>query len=121
MTRLHTLGLHFRSALKPTQEMAQMSYDGFYSDLSTRASANEILDTVLAAQTVVVAAEDNVEVLASQTESNADAAAASALAAQSAAGQTGDLADPVNPNHGAGQVARAVVNVASVKDLLSAK
>jgi hypothetical protein len=58
-----------------------MAYDGFYSDLSTRASANDILDTVIEARDQVLAAEDNVEVLAAQADLDATAANNSAGAA----------------------------------------
>lgn len=58
-----------------------MSYDGFYGDLSTRASANDILDTVIEARDQVLAAEDNVEVLALQADSDATSANNSAGAA----------------------------------------
>jgi hypothetical protein len=78
------------------------SYDGMYSDLSTRGTTNEILTEVLEVQAQVLAAEANVVALeasasnsASMADASADsadinatnatAAAASAISAQSAA------------------------------------
>lgn len=91
-----------------------MSYDGFYSELSTRASSNEILDDVIQARDATLAAEANVEVLAQQADSDADAAndsaaaaAASAAAAENAAASIPaptfalDLANQVDPLKGA--------------------
>lgn len=86
-----------------------MAYDGFYSELSTRGSTNEILN--LAIQT-----KEEIEVLVDQAQVSADEAAAAGSAAGSAAGEaaaeavlsskvnTVDLSDASDPNKGSGMV-----------------
>lgn len=74
-----------------------MSYDGMYSDLSTRGTSSQILTLVLEARDQVLLAEENVEVLEAQTVSNAataegasnSAAANAAAALASATSATG--------------------------------
>lgn len=72
-----------------------MSYDGFYSELSTRASANEIMDIVVEAKDQTLAAEANVELLAQQVEADAAAANASAGEANIAAAEAQAAADSI--------------------------
>ena len=62
-----------------------MSYDGMYSDLSTRGTSNQILTLVLEARDQVILAEDNVEVLEAQAVSSAASAAGAASSASSSA------------------------------------
>lgn len=70
-----------------------MSYDGFYGELSTRASANEIMDIVVAAKDETLAAEASVELLSQQVEVDAAAAeAASESASLSAAASAASAA-----------------------------
>lgn len=101
-----------------------MSYDGFYGDLSTRASANEILDTVIEARDQTLAAESNVEVLAAQADSDATAAnvsagsatiSASDAAASAAAAATSatDLSTAVTAAAGSATAAAGSASAAS--------
>lgn len=59
------------------------SYDGMYSDLSTRGTTNEILTEVLEAQSQVLAVQTNVIVLEASASNSASMAAASSSAAAS--------------------------------------
>ena len=62
-----------------------MSYDGMYSDLSTRGTTNQILTQALDIQTQILLSEDNVEALAAQALNSASAAANSEVIAATSA------------------------------------
>ena len=61
------------------------SYDGMYSDLSTRGTTNQILTQVIEIQNQVLLSEDNVEALAVQASNSAAAAANSEVVSANAA------------------------------------
>ncbi|HKY45122.1 MAG TPA: hypothetical protein VJM50_18670 [Pyrinomonadaceae bacterium] len=77
-----------------------MSYDGFYSDLSTRASANDILDAVVLAKDETLVAAAEVEATAAQVALDsasatlaANSATTSAAAAANSAAEAEDVAE----------------------------
>lgn len=89
-----------------------MSYDGFYSELSTRGTANDILNQLLVLQTEVETTQDEVEVTAFDVSTTAAAVEQDRIRAEDAANEAGlsQVASAASASSSEGSANLAILN-----------